>query len=201
MFQSDGRIVTEGKKTMVYRRPERLEEHLKSVNTLEMFRRSEKAQQPADNDTAYWSERINMNECMRSLKQLCSLPPQSERFQELCEDREAVQIFYLHLARIARSVEIMGDRSPPLYLKIDAALRDLDDADYSDTRKAYQAVWAAMDLDKPAVLRDNPFNRLAAKKAAAAEAAKQEPPPKNTAKKKQASKKQSGKKPRKTPGR
>ncbi|TNE25969.1 MAG: hypothetical protein EP349_10270 [Alphaproteobacteria bacterium] len=155
---------------MVYRRPERLEEHLKSVNTLEMFKRSEKAKQPVDSDAAYWSESLNMKECMRSLKQLCSLSPHTERFQELCEDSEATQIFYLHLARIARSVEIMGERAPALYKKIDESLRTLSDEEYSDTRKAYMVVWTAMELDKPARIRDNPFNRLAAKQAAAAEA-------------------------------
>lgn len=195
---------------MVYRRPERLEEHLKSVNTLDMFKRSEKAQQPVDADNAYWSERINMNECMRSLKQLCSLPPHSERFQELCEDGEATQIFYLHLARVARSVEIMGEQSPPLYKKIDAALRGLSDEDYSDTRKAYKAVWTAMELDKPARIRDNPFNRFAAKKAAVAEKTAQEQKKavaraadtkkKRTAKNSPANKKQAKKQPKK-PGR
>lgn len=190
---------------MVYRRSERLEEHLKSVNTLEMFRRSEESKQPVDSDAAYWSESLNMKECMRSLKQLCSLSPHSERFQELCEDRDATQIFYLHLARIARSVEIMGDRTPALYKKIDDGLRDLSDEDYSDTRKAYMVVWTAMELDKPERVRDNPFNRLAAKKAAVAEeeaaqekekaaaaktGAKKKKPAKSTSAKKKQSKKQ-----------
>jgi len=151
---------------MLYRRSERLEEHLKSVNTLDMFKRSGNSQQPVDSDAAYWSESLNMKECMRSLKQLCSLSPHSERFQELCEDSDATQIFYLHLARIARSVEIMGDRAPSLYKNIDEALRGLSDEEYSDTRKAYAVVWSALELDKPALMRDNPFNRLAAKKAA-----------------------------------
>ena len=183
---------------MVYRRPERLEEHLKSVNTLAMFQRSEKAKQPVDSDAAYWSESLNMKECMRSLKQLCSLSPHSERFQELCEDSEATQIFYLHLARIARSVEIMGEHRPALYKKIDESLRTLSDEEYSDTRKAYMVVWTAMELDKPARIRDNPFNRLAAKQAAAAEAVAQEnekaAAAKTDAKKKKSAKSTSAKK-------
>jgi len=154
---------------MFHRRPERLDEHLKSVNTLAMFKRCADAPKPKDPRDLYAYEQTNMNECIRSLKALCSVSPDSERFQEIREDHEAREIFYLHLGRVARSIEVMGEYAPRLYKDIQAELAKLGDEEYSDVKKAYQAVWHALGGDQPDKIRKNPFNRAAEKKTPEAE--------------------------------
>ncbi len=148
---------------MFHRRPERLNEHLKSVNTLEMFRRCADAPKPKDPRDLYAYEQTNMKECIRSLKELCSVSPDSERFQEIREDYEAREIFYLHLERIARSIEVLGEYAPRLYKDIQDELKKLGNDEYSDIKKAYSAVWHALGGDKPEKIRKNPFNVAAEK--------------------------------------